>query len=126
MCTVNYIRTKISTGWTATVTVEIMNRQNWGMILECQLFFQFCGEGSPEAVWRWETSGIQNRTQARTRARTQLSHSDTIEQRLSIHLGLFTEESYTVPSINISVHLSRVGLGGRREAMSALKHLPQR
>lgn len=66
------------------------------------------------------TSRIQNRNQVRPRAETQIQDSDVIEQRLSIHFGLFTEESYTVPSINIYVLCSHVGLGWKREAMSAL------
>ena len=55
-----------------------------------------------------------------------LQYSDTIEQRLSIHLGLFTEESYTIPSINIYVLWSQVGLGWKTEAISALNICPQR
>lgn len=77
------------------------------------------------------TSGIQNRLQSQnTNTNPTLQYSDTTEQRLSIHSGLFTEESYTIPSISHVLYVlwSQVGLGWEREAMSALniRPLPQR
>lgn len=66
------------------------------------------------------TLRIQNRNQVRTKARDLTVDILTIEQRLSKHFGLFTEESYTVPSINIYVLWSQVGLGYKREDMSIL------
>lgn len=52
-----------------------------------------------------------------------LRYSDTTERRLSIHLGLFTEESYTNAINTHHVLWSQVGLGWKTEAMSAFKHL---
>lgn len=113
--------------------MELRIIKNGGMILEWQQiflsFYNFCSGSKSEKTTALcsndVTSRIQNRNQVRTRAQTQLSNILTqLEQRLSIHLGLFTEESYTVPSINIYVLWSREGLGWKGEAMSALNICP--
>lgn len=68
----------------------------------------------------WLTLRIENRNQVRTQARDLTVDIPHNQERLSKHFGLFTEESYTVPSINIYVLWSQVGLGYKREAMSTL------
>lgn len=71
------------------------------------------------------TSWIQNRLQSQnTNTNPTLQYSDTTEQRLSIHSGLFTEESYT-PSISHVLYVlwSQVGRLGKRSHVS-LKHSP--
>lgn len=135
VCTVNYSRTKTSQLDGLLLQQGSQTRRQEGALLNwrqvgffgvfLRIFFSATDVNRNKGLLLRTndifevTSRIQNWNQVRTWTHPPIfQHNRT---KAFIHLGLFTEESDTVPSINIYVLWSQVGLGWKKRSHVSLK-----